>query len=864
MERGLYDQEVLKSRKKYGSNELKREGKTSFLKEYLATFGDPIIKILMVALFVNILFIFKTKSWYEPFGILIAVLLATFISALSERGSEAAFLKLQQEALKTKVRVRRQGETRLVLIDELVVGDIVLLSAGDGVPADGVIISGEIYCDQSALNGESREQRKHPKGGGDDLFSEKKLFRGSVVSSGEGVMRVTDVGSATYFGGIAKEVGEQTNPSPMKLRLAHLAKIISRIGYAAAVLVVLANLFNHIFIDNGFSMRAIMAYISNRPQFVADILNSITLGITVIVMAVPEGLPMMITVVLSFNMKKMLRDNVLVRKLIGIETSGSLNILFFDKTGTVTKGRLSVTDFIDGEGREHTAPSVKQLKIYEQLALNCRLNSSAELSRSGVVGGNSTERALAQFTKDFNTKDYERGYFLPFNSDNKFSVAEVSGRRHMFFIKGAPEKLIDCCNSALTADGGAVLINKGLLKQKLQLKAASGARLLALCQSPVKPDERRLSGLTLIGIIAIKDEIRPSAKRAIKTINEAGIKTVMITGDYKETAVNIAKSVGLIKDENECITGSELAAMSDDEVKSRIQNIGVIARALPSDKSRLVNLCQQMGLVTGMTGDGINDAPALKKADVGFVMGDGTEVAKAAGDIIILDNNINSISKAVLYGRTIFKSIRKFIIFQLSINFAAMIVSVIAPFLGCEAPITVVQMLWFNIIMDTLAGLAFAGEPPLDEYMKEPPKKIDEKILNRYMYSQVAYSGVFMSILLLQFLNMDFFKNLISPANYMTAFFALFVFLGLINSFNCRTHRINLFSHLKANKAFCAIITGIFIVQIFLIYFGGDVFRTHGLYPKELITVLLLSLSILPGDFLRKLIFRMFGRKGHV
>ena len=399
--------------------------------------------------------------------------------------------------------------------------------------------------------------------------------------------------------------------------------------------------------------------------------------------------------------------------------------------------------------------------------------------------------------------------------------------------------------------------NKDLVKSKISEMTSRGIRVL-LCAYNDRYDYKSIDKLTLLGFILIKDEVREESVEGVKMVLDAGIQTVMITGDNKDTALAIAKEVGIVSSKDDLVlTSSELNSYSDDKVKEILPRLKIVARSLPQDKSRLVRLSEEMGLVVGMTGDGVNDAPALKKADVGFAMGSGTEVAKEASEIVILDDNFLSISKAILFGRTIFKSIRKFIIFQLTVNMCAISLSIIGPFIGIETPVTVIQMLWINMIMDTLAGIAFAYEPPLKEYMKEKPKKKEENIINRYMFDEIFFTGTYSSLLCIFFLKSPFIRSFfrVDP-NYkylMTAFFGLFIFMGIFNCFNARTNRLNLTANIYKNRAFLFIIGFIVVVQLFLIYFGGDIFRTYGLNLKELLVMLVLAFTVIPIDWIRKI-----------
>ncbi len=876
---GLSQTEVERSRKTHGANIISKRKRKGFWAQYLASFGDPIIKILLIALAVNVIFLFKNAGWYESVGIAVAVLIATLVSTLSEYGSESAFEKLQQESGEINCRVRRNNTLFLLPVADLVVGDVVLLQSGERIPADGHLISGKLSVDQSALNGETKEARKYTNSGElegrSDLMSHAGLFQGSVICEGDAAMVVDRVGDNTFYGQLAVEIQEETAESPLKMRLQGLAKIISRMGYTAAAIVAAANLFNAFIIDSRFSGPVVLARLSD-PSFVfGTLVSTLTLAITVIVMAVPEGLPMMITVVLSANMKKMLQDNVLVRKLVGIETAGSLNILFTDKTGTLTKGQLLVTGVLDGEGQSYdTAAQLKRHPaLFQSVMTTCLYNTDSAISGEKTrraIGGNGTDRALLEYALPY-LRDVGNAEILarePFHSRNKYSSSHIrqSGKT-LYLIKGAPEMILSQCSRCLTQSGTKPFDSR-VLQAKMREMGEKAVRMLALAQGSTP---RQKSGLTLIGVVGIRDEIRKEARPAIRQISEAGIQVVMITGDNKQTAMAIARETGLlgtVPPSNAVLTSEELSRMSDSQVKKALKDIRVVARALPSDKSRLVKLAQELGQVTGMTGDGINDAPALKKADVGFSMGTGTEVAKEAGDIIILDNNIESIAKAVLYGRTIFKSIRKFIIFQLTMNLCAVGLSVICPFLGIDAPLTVMQMLWVNMIMDTLAGLAFSGEAPLGEYMREPPKKRGTGIINRYMYSEIAFTGLYTTALCILFLTLPVTRELFHFGDgtdyFMTSFFALFIFAGVFNSLNARTYRLHLFSHLYLNKMFVIVMLLVCAVQILLIYFGGTIFRTTGLIPHHLELIVLLALSVVPVDMVRKLWLRVLGRKGHV
>lgn len=864
---GLTDEQVNVERKLNGTNKITQVKRNGFLKLLMESFGDPIIRILLIALAIKLLFLFKDFDWYETVGILIAIFLATFISTLSEYGSEAAFAKLQEASSKIKVKVLRNGKVVEICLDDVVTNDIVLLASGDRIPADGHLIEGAITVDESALNGETKEVTKTSVINiSSSPNKENQVFRGSVVYSNQGKMLVTSVGDKTIYGALAKEVQEKEPVSPLKLRLRGLAKVISRLGYIGAILVTLSYLFSVIVIANDFNPNLIMATITDFHTMASHLIYALTLSVTIIVVAVPEGLPMMITLVLSSNMKRMLKNNVLVRKLVGIETAGSLNVLLTDKTGTLTKGKLEVTEFVSANltsfKKEDSIKSFPKLHkvIYESIVFN---NSSVYSNDGEVIGGNSTDRALLKFIKLNNVYNAKVINALPFDSKNKYSTATIDNGSKITYVKGASEKIIPKCTHFLNNVGEKKLfLNKNICIKKIESITKTGSRVIVLAYNDKNSS---LENLTFIGFIVIKDELRDEAKEGISLIRSAGIHTIMITGDAKDTAYSIAKEVGLINHkEDRVLTSDELNKYSDEEIEKFVMNLKVVARALPQDKSRLVKILENMNLIVGMTGDGVNDAPALKKANVGFAMGSGTEVAKEAADIVILDDNILSISKAILFGRTTFKSIRKFIIYQLTTNMCALILSIIGPFIGINAPITIIQMLWLNMIMDTFAGLAFSFEPPLKSYMYEPPKDKNEPIINSYMYGEIICTGIYSAILCILFLKLPIFKELIrynTDNQYlMTAYFALFIFIGIFNSFNARSERINILANLKRNKVFIFTIIFIVVVQIYLIYFGGDLFRTYGLTAKEFALVLLLAFSVIPLDWIRKI----FLRKNHL
>lgn len=863
---GLSDKEVIEKRKKYGDNGLSRKKQDTFFKMFVETLGDPIIKILLIALSIKIIFLFKDFDFYETIGIVLAIIIASFISTISEYGSEKAFERLQEESSKIRVRVIRNSKVVLVDVSDIVLDDIVLLSSGDKVPADGVILEGTISLDESSLNGEAKEVYKSSSS------TSNKVYRGTVVYNGEALIRVDAVGDKTFYGNLASEIQDKEPISPLKLRLTKLAKTISIFGYIFAGLVALGYLFSVVFIENNFDIDKIVATISNGRVMFGHILYALTLSVTLIVVSVPEGLPMMITLVLSSNMRRMLKKNVLVRKLVGIETAGSLNILFTDKTGTLTKGKLEVIGlYLPNKVFINNVMELSSYRNYYDLVIPSLLynnDSVYDFDNNRVIGGNITDRAIMEFIKMKKGDEYKVTDKVSFDSKNKYMISVVKGANNLRLIKGAPEVIINACNTYYDANGDKKIFkNKDEMFKKVDDYTKNGIRVLALAVSDDVLNLRSFRNVSFLGLVMIKDEVRKEAISGLEMVKAAGIQTVMVTGDNKNTASALAFELGLLSNDDDIIlTSDELAKMSDKDVKKILPKLKVVARSLPHDKSRLVNVARDLDLVVGMTGDGVNDAPALKKADVGFAMGSGTEVAKEASNIVILDDNFMSIVNAILFGRTIFKSIRKFIIFQLSVNICAVMVSLVGPFIGIDQPVTVIQMLWINMVMDTLAGVAFAYEPPLIEYMNEKPKKKGEHIVNKYMFNQIIVMGLYTSLLCLLFLKLPSISNLFEQngGHLMTAFFGLFIFCSIFNSFNARTHRINIFSNIFKNKAFLIVILFIVIIQIYLIYYGGDVFRTVGLSLYEFNMMILISMTVIPVDFLRKVLLRLRGIKGGV
>ena len=838
--KGLSSYEVIESRKKYGTNEISKKKKIKFLTLIVESLSDPIIKILLIALGIKVIFLFNDSSIYETLGIAVAVFLASFISAISEYGSEKAFEKLSKENSKIHVKVIRNSKVDIININEIVVGDIICLYEGDKIPADGTIIDGNISVDESALTGESEEKHK---------IINDSIYMGSIVCENNAIMKVTLVGEKTFYGNVAKDIQERSANSPLKDRLTNLAKVISKFGYIGSILVFISYMLNAVFIPYNFNFN----YILDMNVLLPHLMYALTLSVAVVVMAVPEGLPMMITLVLSSNMKRLLKKNVLVRKLVGIETAGSLNILFTDKTGTLTEGKLKVECFVSPILKEYYKYS--SIKSNDLLLQSLVYNNDSNLVDGKAQGGNTTDRAILNFVCNDDRNKYRILNKKSFSSKTKFSSITTNYENKKVFFKGAFEVILDKCNYYITEDNIRLpLLNKESIEKYISSKTMEGYRVIAFGVS----NKEDFENLDLIGFIILKDNIRKEAYKGIEEIKSAGVQIVMVTGDAKNTAVSVANKLKIIdSNDNIILSSEEFNRMNDEDVKKILPELKVLYRSLPQDKNRLVSIALEKDLVVGMTGDGINDAPALKRSSVGFSMGSGTEIAKDTSDIVIIDNNIKSISNAILYGRTIFKSIRKFVIFQLSVNCCTVLLSIIGPFIGILSPITVVQVLWVNMVMDTFAGLAFSFEPALKEYMNEHPKKKNESIINSYMKNQIFLDGIFSMLICIWFLKSNFVASLYRDNRYlMTAFFGLFIFIDIFIAFNSRTHRVNTFGGILKNKIFLLIFLFITIVQILLIYYGGEVFRTTGLTFYEFEFMILVAFLLIPFDIIRKIILK--------
>lgn len=885
---GLTDAQVEESRKKNGSNMIKEAEPQTFFQQFMEGFQDPMIKVLcVIAVIMLIMFFTGNSDWYEPVGTILAILIVNFVSAKTGVANDEAYRKLKESQKKDSAKVIRNGVVTMVEVDDLVVGDLVVLQSGDKILADGVLIDGKVSVDNSALNGEAEECKKTPcEEGftipenitGDTFVDAHSLFRAATVLDGEGHMVIQRVGEATMMGKMAKDMEDKEPDSPLKVKLNKLAHQISVFGYVGAIVIAIAYFFLYIhqagsvteFMDQGWII------------VLKRVMEAVAVAITIIVCAVPEGLPLVIALVLMQNTGKLYKVNVLVRKSIGIETAGSLNILFSDKTGTITKGQLEVVEFFDGSAKVHDINSGNTAKaIKENLDLCIGKNTGAMFDNThNVVGGNMTDKALLKFLGEetFASLQGNDKYTVTevqeFNSANKFSQAYIASLGKTFY-KGAPERIVTKAKKYLDENGNIVDLDEKKLNAKIDELANRAMRVLAFGYSDSKMTESQINDdVVLVGLVGIRDDVRPEAREAIIEVQKAGIQVVMITGDRKETAVAIAKEAGLFHEgEDMAITSAELNEMSDDEVKKIISKIRVISRALPTDKSRMVKICQELNLVVGMTGDGVNDSPALKRADVGFAMGSGTDVAKEAGKLVILDDNFNSIKNAIWYGRTLYTNILKFCKMQLVINVAAVLVSAIAPFIGIGSPLKVTHLLWINLCMDSLASIMFAGEPALEKYMREKPRRRDESIISAPMATQIGVMGGWLTVLSILWFKLptsatgladwqtSYFSTFFNTeAQFYTGFFAMFVFAFMVNAFNVRSDGPNIFEHISENKTFIHVWLIIMLVQAALVSIGGiigDVFSCERFGLRGWAVVLIMALTMYPVDLIRKFVMKL-------
>ena len=833
---------------------------------FIGAFDDIWIKVLCAALVMKIVIsvigvfvpaLAGENDVVEIISIVLAIALATGFSTLSEYRNSSRSEALQEEYNKTYAKVMRNGKLVNILTSEIVKGDTILVQAGDKVPTDGVLFEGHIKVSQAALNGESRDENKTAADNLDeaestDYASANKVFMGSVVTSGEGYMVATVIGDASELGKINKaltddnEEDERKDTSSLKLEV--VAAGIGKLGVSAAAIAgVLDVVLNLIRTDEPITVVYVLLLVAEAVMLMASI----------VIMAVPEGLPMMNSLVQSMNTESMYKKNILVSHKAAFSDSAYMNVLFSDKTGTITQGNLSLVEFITGDGK--IAEHIPSQEFIEAITLN----NLAKVSEGKPIGSNNMDRALLGYA-------LEHGYDDSKNDPDK--VADISGfdsekkcatvtlKNGLVYWKGATENIIDKVTHYMLPSGEEkefTAADKKAVEDQMLAQAKRTMKLLSVAKIA--------DGKTvLMAVLCLRDNVRTDAVETVEILNNAGIQVVMVTGDAEETAVAIAKEAGILKDEpnDVVLTHEELEQMSDEELKKKLPNLRVVSRAKPLDKKRLVSISQQLDNVCGMTGDGVNDAPALKQADIGFAMGDGTAVAQEAGDVVILNNSLTSIKDCVLNSRTMSKSVGKFLIFQLTVNISTLLMNIIAPILGWTEPFSIVQILWINLIMDTLAAMAFGGEPILDRYMNEKPALRKDNILTTYIKSAIGTSSVFItlgSILILE--NIGGITDFVTPAGCAdpelyekTFMFAFFIYSIIFNSLNTRSERFNVFEHIEENKNFIIVMGVIFILQTIIIEIGGQVFSTTTLNAKALFVSMLLAVLIIPVDMVRKAI----------
>ena len=881
---GLTSAEAEASRLKYGANTIPEPAWTTFGQAFMETFRDPMIRILlaMVALMIAMYFAGHAEI-YEPVGTIVTVIIVATVTARTNVASDTEYRALRARTAKDTAKVCRDGGLVVLPVDEIVVGDHVILQGGNKIPADGMLIAGELRVNNTALNGETEECPKTPADShyvfpteisGETFVDDATIFRGSVVFDGEGVMEVRRVGVQTMMGRMAAEMQAREPASPLQVKLAKLADQISAFGYLSGLVII--SLYMMFFALGAGGLEAYVAL--GWSHILVDLIQAVSLAILIIVCAVPEGLPLMISLVLMQNTSRMLARGVLVRRAVGIETAGSLNLLFSDKTGTITGGQLEVVDFFTADGTV-LGTLTEHPVLHEKLKLAIGMNSAAMYDEAGaVVGGNPTDQAVMRFLgaetyRAMQTNEnYRVGHRQTFNSTNKFSQAELPAY-DMVVYKGAPEALLARAKYALHADGTVVPFDAAVLNERIKAYAERAMRVLAFGYSEQSFQKNAINtDVVLIGLAAIRDDVRPEAREAIAEVQAAGVQVVMVTGDRRETAVAIARDAGLLRADGDLVlTSSDLAQMRDEEVQRVLPQLRVIARALPTDKSRIVRLSQKMNLVVGMTGDGVNDSPALRRADVGFAMGSGTEAARDAGDIVILDDNFRSIKDAILYGRTIYNNILKFCRFQLVINIAAVVVSAIAPFFGIIEPLRVTHLLFINLVMDSLGAIMLGNEPAHESYMREKPRRRDASIISPAMSVQIVCMGTWLVLLSFFFLtDARIAACFDGKAEHYTAYFLLFVLASLMNGFNVRSTGFGIFRGLGENIGFVKIWAMIVLIMAAIInapYIPHDVgawiggmFSTTPIHAGGWGLVFLLAATMIPADLLRKAVWKGFVR----
>lgn len=846
---GLTDEQVKQSREQHGKNVLTPPQRTSLWKLYLDKYRDPIIQILLVAAFVSLILAFIEKNFMETIGIFVAVFLATTVGFYFERDAAKKFNLLTALSEEQPVKVRRNGKVMEIPRHDVVVGDVVLVEVGDEVPADGeLIVCNDLQINESALTGEPVAE-KSLEGGGDGAYPRNVILRSTMVMNGRGEFLVTAVGDATEIGKVAKKSTEQTSvETPLHMQLDKLAKMISKVGSVVSVAAFFIFLIHDILTNPAWGGKDYF--------YMAEIvLKYFMMAVTLIVMAVPEGLPMAITLSLALNMRRMLKSNNLVRKLHACETMGAVTVICTDKTGTLTQNKMQV--------------SALELKQGDEALLDTAiaLNSTAELN-DGKPIGNPTESALLLWL-DAQGKDYEELRKqvnvlkqLPFSTERKMmaTLAEVDGETYLF-VKGAPE----------------IVMKKCIIEDRMQRQSAEeldewqhkAMRTLAFAYKKIEASIMRTSrtstaevvalldanDLQLQAIAAIADPIRPDVPAAVQECRHAGIEVKVVTGDTAATALEIGKQIGVFEDEPEnigadgsmtsldqqMITGEQWEALSDEEAYERAKDIRVMSRARPTDKQRLVAMLQKRGEVVAVTGDGTNDAPALHYAHVGLSLGSGTSVAKEASDMTLLDDSFKSIANAVMWGRSLYRNLQRFLFFQLVVNVAALLLVLGGSVIGTEMPLTVTQILWVNLIMDTFAALALASLPPSHEVMKDKPRKASDFIINKSIGFGILFCGiVFFLVMFALLVYCERRGKGGVDVHELTMFFTTFVMIQFWNLFNAKalmSHH-TAFRHFLKDKGMILVLVLVLVGQWIIVTFGGEMFRTTPLSLHEWLLII--------------------------
>lgn len=869
---GLTDEQVKQSREQHGKNVLTPPQRTSLWKLYLDKYRDPIIQILLVAAFVSLILAFIEKNFMETIGIFVAVFLATTVGFYFERDAAKKFNLLTVLSEEQPVKVRRNGKVMEIPRHDVVVGDVVLVEVGDEVPADGeLFVCNDLQINESALTGEPVAE-KSLEGGGDGAYPRNVILRSTMVMNGRGEFVVTAVGDATEIGKVAKKSTEQTSvETPLHMQLDKLAKMISKVGSVVSVAAFFIFLIHDILTNPVWGGKDYF--------YMAEIvLKYFMMAVTLIVMAVPEGLPMAITLSLALNMRRMLKSNNLVRKLHACETMGAVTVICTDKTGTLTQNKMQV--------------SALELKQGDEALLDTAiaLNSTAELN-DGKPIGNPTESALLLWL-DAQGKDYEELRKqvnvlkqLPFSTERKMmaTLAEVDGETYLF-VKGAPE----------------IVMKKCIIEDRMQRQSAEeldewqhkAMRTLAFAYKKIEASIMRTSrtstaevvalldanDLQLQAIAAIADPIRPDVPAAVQECRHAGIEVKVVTGDTAATALEIGKQIGVFEDEPEnigadgsltsldqqMITGEQWEALSDEEAYERAKDIRVMSRARPTDKQRLVAMLQKRGEVVAVTGDGTNDAPALHYAHVGLSLGSGTSVAKEASDMTLLDDSFKSIANAVMWGRSLYRNLQRFLFFQLVVNVAALLLVLGGSVIGTEMPLTVTQILWVNLIMDTFAALALASLPPSHEVMKDKPRKASDFIINKSIGFGILFCGiVFFLVMFALLVYCERRGKGGVDVHELTMFFTTFVMIQFWNLFNAKalmSHH-TAFRHFLKDKGMILVLVLVLVGQWIIVTFGGEMFRTTPLSLHEWLLIICSTSVVLWAGELWRTFKRMIAKR---